>query len=210
MPKQTGPNLACDLIDLLHWRGKDHIAPFFSGCRVQNRNSQAYLRARPLSPEISLAKHWLTQQQLSAADRAELKRIREKLLRPVREDSLDLKYAPGGLLEIEFVVQTAMLDYQLTGTATSTLGMIEELGAQHSEWQLRAGELKTCYLRLREFEQMLQLSSLHATSEAKRLSDSFKKSERLLGFATDTAWLWLVDQLAAAKKILSNLDPLNG
>jgi glutamate-ammonia-ligase adenylyltransferase len=167
---------------------------------------QAYLRAQPLGAAVTLAKHWLVEKPLGEAEQAELKRIRSKLLRAVSEESLDIKYAPGGLLEIEFAVQTAILQLQLASSATSTLGMIDELAQKQAVWRRHASELKACYLQLREFEQMLQLSSLHATSEAKRHSESFAKAERLLGFAAGSAWLWLNERLKSSSEMLRGLE----
>ena len=87
---------------------------------------QAFLRARPLGRELanSLQKNLLYSQSLTAEDLGSLGEIRKKLHRAPTLDEVDIKYAPGGLLDIEFVSQTAVLAVCLPTGAVSTPDMI--------------------------------------------------------------------------------------
>ena len=160
---------------------------------------QAYLRARPLSPNLKLPKELLVAKSLSSAELNELKGIRTKLLRKPSADSTDIKYAPGGLLDIEFVTQTAILTRQVRTEATSTPAMIDALSLGE--------EIKSIYLKIREFEQMLQLSSAHKTSEIKKNSPIFKKAAGLMGLEPAQAWDELRARLESSREKLNQLDP---
>ncbi len=85
---------------------------------------QAYLRTRALDGEFTRA--GLCARGVTAAEIEELRRIRLALLRPAG-DAVDLKHAPGGLLDVEFVAQTALLVAQIEDAPASTVGMIEHL-----------------------------------------------------------------------------------
>jgi len=143
---------------------------------------QAYSRARPLG--LKLDKSILIERGLSADELAELKVIRGKLLKAKNESEVDIKYVPGGLLDIEFVAQTALLAHKVHSAPASTLGMIEQLQANVPAWK-NAGRLKEIYLELRTFEQMLQLSSTYKIGSAKRGQADFVKACALLGLSAD-------------------------
>ena len=63
---------------------------------------QAYMRAR-LDSRQTLDDTGLSDRD-HRPDVAKLVDIRQKLLRPVESSQIDLKYAPGGLVDIEFAV----------------------------------------------------------------------------------------------------------
>ena len=193
---QSGPLLVTT--DKLHEYWREQAQPW---------ERQAYLRARPLADELRLDKSQLVQKPLTAVELAELGDIRKKLLRKPQDGALEIKYAPGGLLDIEFVSQTALLHKQLAVSATSTAQMIRALAAEFPEWKAAGTDLIATYLRLREFEQMLQLSSAHKTTDAKKDSPIFAKAAALLGMGTQDAWDRLLSLLERSRNHLNALDP---
>jgi [glutamine synthetase] adenylyltransferase / [glutamine synthetase]-adenylyl-L-tyrosine phosphorylase len=158
---------------------------------------QAYLRARPLGFALNTTP--LFQRGLNADELAELKRIREKLLQPKSEKGLDIKYVPGGLLDIEFVAQTALLVARTPVKATSTAGMLAYV--QHGQ------RLNEIYLELRRVEQVLQLSSAYKVSLINNDQPTFAKAAALLGRAPEEAWNHLTDLIRESRALLNEMDP---
>jgi glutamate-ammonia-ligase adenylyltransferase len=165
---------------------------------------QAYTRARPLG--LQLDKSELVKRGLSAGELAELKTIREKLLKSKSASELELKYVPGGLIDIEFTAQTALLNEKIENAPASTAGMIDHL-VQHSPQWRKAGRLKEIYNALRTFEQMLQLSSTYKIGSVKKDHPDFAKASALLGLSRDEGWQQLNDLTIESRKILNQLDP---
>jgi glutamate-ammonia-ligase adenylyltransferase len=193
---QSGPLLVA--LDKLHeyWRGD-----------AKAWERQAYLRARPLREDLRLAKDTLVRQGLNAEELAELREIRVKLLRKPSAETIDIKYAPGGLLDIEFVCQTAVLNKCLVCDATSTAQMAAALADRFPEWKGAAADLIETYNRLREFEQTLQLSSAFKAGEARRTNPVFHKAAALLGLGPEEAWTRLTLLLERSRQHLNILDP---
>ena len=175
--------------------------------QAQPWERQAYLRARLLQAGLQLDKKLLVAKPLAAAELEELRSIRVKLLRPPKDATLEIKYAPGGLLDIEFVCQTALLHNQIVCDTHSTAQMIRELSSALLPWRTVASDLLATYARLREFEQMLQLSSAHKTTDAKKDSPAFAKAAGLLGMDVDSAWERLLALLDRSRAHLNDLDP---
>ena len=111
------------------------------------------------------------------------------------------------MLDIEFVTQTAILHGRLVTEATSTPGMIDALAEKYTPWKKASAELKSIYLNLREFEQILQLSAALKTVEAKNQSATFAKAAGLMGMKPQTAWENLQGLIARARLELNPLDP---
>lgn len=165
---------------------------------------QAYLRARLLTAPAEgsktlLVKSNLLEKPLTSEDLEELKRIRLRLLKPFSPVGVDLKYAPGGLIDVEFVVQTALLAARLEPEATSTLSMMAQL-----KWPIRLQEV---YQNLRRYEQMLQLASAHKLNLITIESPPFIKASALLSLSPEAAWQELTQLLREAREILNPLDP---
>jgi glutamate-ammonia-ligase adenylyltransferase len=159
---------------------------------------QAYLRARPLNPAVVLDKSQLVSRELSKADLDELARIRSKLLVKPRESVIDVKYAPGGLLDIEFAVQTELLVRRVSDCSTITAEMLAQCS-----WT----RLSEIYTQLREFQQMAQLAS---ASKAKTLDinkPAFTKAASLMNMSPPKAAKLLHDLLIEARSILNIADP---
>ncbi|MGE0527465.1 MAG: glutamine-synthetase adenylyltransferase [Bdellovibrionales bacterium] len=169
---------------------------------------QAYLRSRSLPPQISLPRELLIQQPLTAEDLDELKRIRGRLLRPPTAGSLDLKYVPGGLLDIEFVAQTAVLYHRVPTSAPATAAMIEALAQAVPTWRSHSERLSALYMELRRFEQVLQLASRHRVVSISPELPTFIKAASLLGCDADSAWSLLKSLIRSSREILNELDPV--
>lgn len=168
---------------------------------------QAYLRARLVGQAFSVDKSDLIQKPLSIADLEELQRIRAKLLKPISENKLDLKYAPGGLLDLEFVAQTAILQKQLSGSPASTGEMVQFLSSHDPKWRLYAKPLHKAYSRMRQWEQGFQLATAFKVSETGPDKPAFVKAAQLFGEGPETAWEEITHLLANSGRILNELDP---
>jgi glutamate-ammonia-ligase adenylyltransferase len=158
---------------------------------------QAYLRARSLDDSIKINKSPLVSRPLSLAELEELARIRSKLLVKPSDNTVDIKYAPGGLLDIEFAVQTEVLVRQ-ANCGTSTNEMLA-----HCSWT-RLGEI---YVQTREFEQMLQLASATKVKAFDVTQPAFTKASSLMGIPAPKAGKLLVDMLHESRALLNQCDP---
>ena len=182
--------------------------------RAEAWERQAYTRTRALEPDEELDKSLLFKKSLNDEDLAELKRIRGLLLKNPSDSKIDLKYAPGGLLDIEFVAQTALLKLQITPMsqvadtfANSTVGMIQNLMAADASWKkLGASAIRT-YETLRRFEQSLQLASAHKTSVLEKSNAAFKKFSSLIKLDPDSSWELVAQTLRESRQVLNDLDP---
>lgn len=184
--------------DQLHLYWKETAEPW---------ERQAYLRARPLDGRIELDKNLLFARSLTTEDLAELLRIRSKLLVPLQEDKIDLKYAPGGLLDIEFVVQTAVLQKQNLNYGCSTSEMLMALIQADPVWAADGAKLAQHYRLLRVYEQVMQLSAAHRQKYFERGKPAFARMASLLNLNPENAWIQLVKVLRDSRDILNVLDP---
>ncbi len=165
---------------------------------------QAYSRARPLG--FTLDTKILIARGLSTEELEELKVIRSKLLHKKTAEEMDIKYVPGGLLDIEFVAQTALLAQKVQGAPAHTGGMISHLQSHLPNWT-SAGRLTTIYNELRTFEQMLQLSSAYKAGAARLEHPDFAKACALMGLSVDVMWKKLNAITSEARGLLNDLDP---
>ncbi len=165
---------------------------------------QAYSRARPLG--FTLDKRILVDRGLSVEELEELKTIRGKLLKSVTASEIDIKYAPGGLLDIEFVAQTALLALKIHGAGTSTSSMISHLQIHSPDWK-NSARLIAIYDELRTFEQMLQLSSASKMGTAREGQPDFTKACALNGLSPTEGWKKLNSLISESRTLLNQLDP---
>lgn len=136
---------------------------------------QAYLRARPL---LNLNFHPAqigARRGLSSEDRDELRMIKQKLFISSGPGELDLKLHPGGLADIEFTAQIALLARGEFSLDTSTSDMIHYLERVDSNWQKVGPRLRESYNRLRRIEQLFQLTTRQSGSKIRVKSDEFKR-----------------------------------
>jgi glutamate-ammonia-ligase adenylyltransferase len=193
---QSGPLLVTLPKLIEYWRGP---------AKIWER--QAYLRAKPFATGIKFDKSILVERALTEEDRNELREIRLKLLKKPTEDSVDIKYAPGGLLDVEFVTQTAILSEQIVIEGSGTEYMMSCLAEKSQSWQTHLNELKTLYRKLRTFEQMLHLSSAHKIGMVKPDTPAFIKASGLMGFSREEGWKEMRSTLDRSRAVLNELDP---
>ncbi len=142
---------------------------------------QAYLRARPLtqldfSPAQAAAKRGL-----SPEDRAELRSIRSRLF--VAADpsgTIDLKLAYGGLADVEFTAQIALLERREFSLDPSTCGMIQYLEGVDRDWNRVGPAIREGYESLRRIEQLFQLTTRQTGSKLKARSEEFARLALIL------------------------------
>ena len=136
---------------------------------------QAYLRARPL---VSLSFHPAAigaRRGLSVADRDELKMIRGKLFGESSLGDLDLKLSHGGLADVEFTAQIALLARGEFSLDPSTYGMIQYLESLDAEWKKVGPRIRDDYDFLRRIEQLYQLTTSQSGSKLRLKSAEFRR-----------------------------------
>ena len=135
---------------------------------------QAYLRSRPLFETSFSAAQIASQSPFTIEAATSLNEIRSKLL---KDDSsaLDLKLQVGGLVDIEFCAQIALLSRSQFSLDSSTQGMIQCLMDQDQTWKSLGPELLETYSQLRTIEQLHQLTSSQSVTKLKRNSTSFRE-----------------------------------
>ncbi len=166
---------------------------------------QAYLRARSLKTSGPLETSLLWHRPLTKSDLEKLSEIRLKLIKPATPEKIDLKYSPGGLIDIEFAVQISVLSHRLERSSPNTSEILDLLTA--GPWGPGGKELKKNYDRLRSLEQLFTLASNIKSSEFRTGSDALRRSAHLLG-----AEEWqLQDEISANlrhnQEWLKSLDP---
>lgn len=180
---------------------------------------QSYLKARMIRTETDIdidTNTSIEQQihsacifrQLSSDDLNELTLIRKKLLR-ASDGDIEIKFAPGGLVDIEFAVQIALLKLSIAQAPTSTVGMIDILGQTDANWQINASHLTHNYTFLRLVEQIYQLVNQHPASSLKAHSEGITRTASLLSCTPDDLADSINKVFAQNAQILKGLDPRN-
>lgn len=197
---------------------------------------QAYLRSRPLSKMDFSPATQAHRRGVSAKELEDLKSIRLQLHEqhnPAHPEdsahSLNLKYVKGGLMDIEFAAQIAILQSQCRlPRIFSTEKMLEKLAGNSPHHEILLRELQSIYQFLRRVEQLHRIcshgsgSTLLETSGdklAKLLQSSFKIHKnlpRLTGLKSailhpNFSWPQLRNELEVlldeSRKRLRLLDP---
>jgi glutamate-ammonia-ligase adenylyltransferase len=121
---------------------------------------QSYLLSRVIGQQdatiVKSIREALILRSLSQEDLTELLRIREQLLKPTEEDFVDIKFNPGGLVDIELSLQSLTLQGRIQPTAGGTLKSLLLLS------QLKPKDFKSLfvnYSKLKLTEQFLRLVS---------------------------------------------------
>lgn len=145
---------------------------------------QAYTRSRWLNDQAwepsVLPAQIASSKGLSDSDKTELRAIRTKLfvLSPLGE--LDLKLSHGGLADVEFSAQIALLARGEFSLDPSTSGMIQYLESLDERWKERGPELRSHYDFLRRLEQLFQLTTRLSGSKMRTKSDEFRRLALIL------------------------------
>lgn len=146
-----------------------------SDARAAAWERQAYLRARPLE-RLNFAPAKVSAGcGLSPGDRTELKMIRAKLFQSGKAGEIDLKLTDGGLADVEFTAQIALLAHREFSIDPSTSGMMKGLESFDSSWAAVGPELRDHYRFLRLIEQIYQLTTSQSGSKMRVKSDEFRR-----------------------------------
>ena len=159
---------------------------------------QAYLKARFMDQSDQSLQTICIEKSVTEAELAELERIRVELAK--NKSPLDLKYAEGGLIDIEFASQIYLLFHRLTPKGTSTFDFIAEMGSD-------AAVLSQNYIRLRQLEQMLQLVASESITNLSPNHESFQFLAKALQSEPDVLINEVTELLQANVRILQRLDP---
>lgn len=171
---------------------------------------QSYLRARLTVGDKSFTQdihEACLAQGITDLDRQELIKIRSQLIKPSL-NGLDLKYSPGGLLEIEFAAQIFCLSHNLAPSSSSTSDLFWTIEKKFKDRRDLTQNLVAAYRFMRQVEQFLTLvsgSSTHifiAGSESSfRLAQIMKTDEAALSSRIEST-------LANAAGWVKQLDPI--
>ncbi|RYZ83331.1 MAG: glutamine-synthetase adenylyltransferase, partial [Proteobacteria bacterium] len=96
----------------------------------------------------------------------ELEKIRQELVRDIPQ-GWDLKYSEGGLLDVELFSQTFLLVNSVYVATPNTLDFLSVIA--------NAQDLRRNYIRLRQYEQMLQLVSTEGGAKLLLNHESFQQ-----------------------------------
>ena len=166
---------------------------------------QAYLRARSLNPSITSPAATASHKGLNEEDIAALTMIRGKLFHNPMPGELDLKLAPGGLADIEFTAQIALLAKRAWTIDTSTAAMVQYMESVDSGWKKAGPFIREMYLFLREVEQLYQLTTSQSGSKMRVKSDEFKR----LGLILDSSAAELENRIRLIlAQVQEELEPL--
>ena len=168
---------------------------------------QSYLKARSLNSNINL-QPFLFQKDLNDSDLSELKTIRNKLTKPLTKAQIDLKYSQGGLIDIEFASQIAILQNKIH-CGPSTVEMIEALSEKFKKWSHKQDALIKHYYNLRSKEQFLTLFSGHSETQLSTTNPSSLRLSQYLGIDVSSLIENTYSDLHEIQSLLKNLDPIH-
>ncbi|MBC7371315.1 MAG: glutamine-synthetase adenylyltransferase [Bdellovibrionaceae bacterium] len=178
----------------------EQLQDFFkSGAQAWER--QVYLKSRWVTGTSQFDTHLILGAGLTTQDLLDLEKIRAELVRFVPE-GWDLKYSEGGLLDIELFSQTYLLVNSVYVRSPNTLDFLAAIaGAQ---------DLRLNYLRLRQYEQMLQLVSTEGGAKVLVNHESFQ--QLATAFQQTSAELKNTLDLLFSEnlQLLKDLDPRRG
>ncbi len=143
---------------------------------------QSYLRCRSLGHfAIQKLLSVIVERGLPEQDLVELLKIRQKLIASsLHAEHLDLKFSPGGLVEIEFAVQNSLLEKRQTPNSSSTLGHLEQLAGLDPQWKNSAQTLQSNYIFMRTLEQVFQLLASRSVAHVDYKSTLFRNCAKLM------------------------------
>jgi glutamate-ammonia-ligase adenylyltransferase len=159
---------------------------------------QAYLKARWLTASTWPIQTLFIQHGLSQTQKEKLEGIRRELLQ-MEEDAIDIKYAEGGLLDIELFAQTVVLEKKWTPLGPSTPDFLSQIED--------SAVLTTSYIRLRQIEQMWQLLSSEGGSRLNLKNESFQQLARSFQSEPAEFTAHLQGLLRDNSALLNALDP---
>lgn len=159
---------------------------------------QAYLKARWLNPNKPGLQSLLNKKPLTDSNLQELEKVRQGLIR-LSADAIDLKYAEGGLLDIELFSQAEILQKELSINGPSTKDFLSVIGGTEG--------LQRHYLRMRQMEQMLQLVSTEGGAKVQLNHESFQQLAKALQMTPQALENEISLLISENLQALNQLDP---
>jgi glutamate-ammonia-ligase adenylyltransferase len=166
----------------------------------------AFVKARVLGKQVNtellnLCRQFVYQQSSDSSLMTVLKGIKEKLQQEVKKKDLqdNIKLGPGGIRELEFVVQVFQLIYGEKDQALRQQNLLETLSSLHEKNHISIElmrQLRAAYLFLRQVENRLQAyndQQTHSLPTEEKLQNNLAKSMRFL------SWSALQERLAEVK-----------
>ena len=174
---------------------------------------QAYLRARILEKPLAFNPAQVAASRgLSEKDLDELRSIRSQLFVSAlasQSGELDLKLSLGGLADVEFTAQIALLARREFSLDPSTSGMIQYLESVDAEWREIGSQVRKDYESLRGVEQLYQLTTSQSGSKMRLKSDEFRRLALVLDQSPadlEASVRVLFDRISLALKKVRTLD----
>jgi [glutamine synthetase] adenylyltransferase / [glutamine synthetase]-adenylyl-L-tyrosine phosphorylase len=170
---------------------------------------QAYLRARPLYSLPFSIGEIVSSRKLSQENVDELKSIRKQLFRQPQIDEVDLKLTLGGLADVEFTAQIALLYRQEYSLDPSTHGMILHLEDRVPCWAEFGPELRKQYNELRVIEQLFQLTTSQSGSKIRIRTDEFRRLALVLDSTPDQLAVHVKNLFTSIEQLLRKVSDLD-
>ncbi len=148
----------------------------FIGNSAQSWQKQAYLRSRLLGQKDHYFKDRMDLLRLYGKDMKELDEIQGKLFIQNTDQSIDIKYAPGGLIHCELTAQKLVLLQNSSPESPNTLSLVKSL-------ELKPGECDQWirhYQWLRRFKQTLQICNHSPSTKVLQKNPNLWKAGQIL------------------------------
>ena len=173
----------------------------FLKTEAQTWERQVYLKARWITGNWSFDRQLVLKDKLTADNIRELEKIRLGLVRIV-PGGWDFKYSEGGLLDIELFSQTFLLVNSVSVSSSNSLDFLSAIvGGQ---------DLRRNYLRLRQYEQMLQLISTEGGAKVLLNHESFQQLATAFQVTSRELESALKSLFSENLQLLNQLDPRRG
>ncbi len=173
---------------------------------------QAYLRSRllfshsqDLEKKIQSALH---HRKIKQNEIDELYEIKNKLLKPEIKQCIDLKFNPGGLIDIEFALQLQLLFHHPNQSYSSFYQTISNLISETPKQQNELKLICAIYEQLRTYEQLYGLITNQSPHELQTDSPHFSQMALYLKQNTNKLSNYIMHLMQQAQELLFHLDPL--
>ncbi len=176
--------------------------------RAEPWERQSYLRARHLTDSAfsDYARQACLSRPLTESDLKSLTHIREQLLKDTGE-TIDIKYSPGGLIDIEFFSQIYFLNHQILPSTANSSQLLQQISSRPLPETKGVSRLASIMRELRGLEQFLQLFEEHASSAFDPRSNGALRVAQLFKQEPEELFAHLKNLLRESDEILKNIDP---
>ncbi len=173
---------------------------------------QSYLKSRFINDEIDekfrpLIIKAILKSDFSRDSYSEIIRIKNELNVKSDENSVDLKYTKGGLIDIEFCLQILILKNKFQLKGSSVVSMLQVVEQSNSSKKDNLSLLMNNYIKIRTIEQLYQLLSDQSGTQILFNSKNFLKLTKLLQIAPDVLKNDIISTFSDNIKNLQTIDP---